>query len=143
MQYPKCCNCHSLSLFVFTTNGLLSYLYCPMSLWKKREKRDILALKMSTSKKATLHLTLPLFQQEMGLLLGSFADKYLAEMSEEEMIIYDRLINLPSNDWEIFYWTTGAKPTPDEFDNEVMDKLKEHAKNKDKEARITMPPLKS
>ena len=38
---------------------------------------------------------------------------------------------------------TGAKPTPDEFDNELMDKLKEHAKNKDKESRIVMPPLKS
>ena len=40
-------------------------------------------------------------------------------------------------------WATGAKPTPDEFDNELMDKLKEHAKNKDKESRIVMPPLKS
>lgn len=80
---------------------------------------------------------------ENGLLLGSFADKYLDEMSDEEMMVYDRLINLPSNDWEIYYWATGAKPTPDEFDNEIMDKLKEHAKNKDKESRITMPPLKS
>ena len=64
-------------------------------------------------------------------------------MSEEEMALYDRLINLPSNDWEIYYWATGANPTPDEFDNELMDKLKEHAKNKDKESRIVMPPLKS
>jgi len=80
---------------------------------------------------------------ENGLLLGSFADKYLDSMSEEEMALYDRLINLPSNDWEIYYWATGAKPTPDEFDNELMDKLKEHAKNKDKESRIVMPPLKS
>ena len=27
--------------------------------------------------------------------------------------------------------------------HELMDKLKEHAKNKDKESRIVMPPLKS
>ena len=46
----------------------------------------------------------------MGLLLGSFADKYLAEMSEEEMIIYDRLINLPSND------STNPYQTQDHFD---------------------------
>jgi len=80
---------------------------------------------------------------ENGLLLGSFCDKYLDSMTEEEMALYDRLINLPSNDWEIYYWAIGAKPTPDEFDNEVMDRLKEHAKNKDRESRITMPPLKS
>merc|ERR1712179_597205 len=38
---------------------------------------------------------------ENGLLLGSFANKYLAEMDEEKLTLYDRLINLPSNDWEI------------------------------------------
>jgi len=80
---------------------------------------------------------------ENGLLLGSFADKYLDNMTEEEMALYDRLINLPSNDWEIYYWATGTKPTPDEFDNDIMDKLKEHAQNKNKESRIVMPPLKS
>lgn len=80
---------------------------------------------------------------ENGLLLGSFASKYLDEMTEEEMALYDRLINLPSNDWEIYYWATGTKPTPDEFDNDIMDKLKEHAQNKNKESRIVMPPLKS
>ena len=35
-----------------------------------------------------------------------------------------RLINLPSNDWEIYYWATETKPTPEEFDNVVMDMLK-------------------
>ena len=80
---------------------------------------------------------------ENGLLLGSFANKYLNSMTEEELALYDRLINLPSNDWEIYYWATGAKPTPDEFDNPMMDKLKEHARNKNRESRISMPPLNS
>jgi len=80
---------------------------------------------------------------ENGLLLGSFCDKYLDSMTEHELALYDRLINLPSNDWEIYYWATGTKPTPDEFDNEIMDKLKEHAQNKDRESRVIMPPLKS
>ena len=35
-----------------------------------------------------------------------------------------RLINLPSNDWEIYYWATNTKPTPEEFDNVIMDMLK-------------------
>lgn len=53
----------------------------------------------------------------------------------------DRLINLPSNDWDIFHWATGAKPTPPEFDNEVMDLLKKHIKNEDRQARIMQPEL--
>lgn len=44
---------------------------------------------------------------ENGLILSSFAAKYLEEMSESELSLYDRLINLPSNDWEIYYWATG------------------------------------
>jgi len=78
---------------------------------------------------------------ENGLLLGSFASKYLATFDEEKLALYDRLINLPSNDWEIFYWATGVKPTPEEFDNDVMDLLKEHTKNKDRESRIRLPDL--
>jgi len=79
---------------------------------------------------------------ENGLILGTFADKYLDSMDGEEMMLYDRLINLPSNDWDIYYWITGTKPTPDDFDNAIMDKLKEHASNSEREVRITMPPLK-
>merc|ERR1712241_554165 len=79
---------------------------------------------------------------ENGLLLGSFANKYLQDFSEEQLVLYDRLINLPSNDWDIFYWATETKETPEEFQNHVMDMLKEHAKNKDREARIRLPDLK-
>lgn len=79
---------------------------------------------------------------ENGLLLGTFADKHLDSMSEQEMMLYDRLINLPTNDWDIYYWVTNTKPTPDEFDNVIMDKLKEHANNSEKESRISMPPLR-
>ncbi|CAK9825171.1 Succinate dehydrogenase assembly factor 2, mitochondrial [Anthophora retusa] len=34
-----------------------------------------------------------------------------------------------------------AKPTPPEFDNEVMDLLKKHIKNEDRQARIMQPDL--
>lgn len=80
---------------------------------------------------------------ENGLLLGSFANKFLDGFNEEQLVLYDRLINLPSNDWEIFYWATGARETPEEFDNPIMDLLKEHAKNKDRESRIRLPDLKT
>lgn len=78
---------------------------------------------------------------ENGLLLSTFASKYLAGMSDHHLQQYDRLINLPSNDWDIFYWATGVKPTPPEFETEVMGMLKDHVKNKDREARLVQPAL--
>ncbi|XP_076302834.1 succinate dehydrogenase assembly factor 2, mitochondrial [Lasioglossum baleicum] len=78
---------------------------------------------------------------ENGLLLSTFAKKYLYDFDDKQLQLYDRLINLPTNDWDIFYWATGAKPTPPEFDNEIMDLLKKHIKNEDREARIMQPDL--
>ncbi|XP_053669036.1 succinate dehydrogenase assembly factor 2, mitochondrial-like [Anopheles marshallii] len=78
---------------------------------------------------------------ENGLLLSTFAAKYLAEMNPTQTKLYDRLINLPSNDWDIFYWATGVKPTPKEYDNEVMNMLKDHVKNNNREQRFMQPDL--
>jgi len=80
---------------------------------------------------------------ENDLLLASFAARYLEIMTEEQVRLYDRLINLPSNDWDIYYWATGVKPTPAEFDNEIMQLLKEHVQNKNRESRIRQPDLYS
>ncbi|XP_066943716.1 succinate dehydrogenase assembly factor 2, mitochondrial-like isoform X1 [Macrobrachium rosenbergii] len=78
---------------------------------------------------------------ENGLLLSSFAHRFLSAMSEEQLSMYDRLINLPSNDWEIYYWATGVRETPQEFDNEVMNMLKEFVKNSERENRTVQPNL--
>ena len=78
---------------------------------------------------------------ENGLLLSTFAKKYLESFDERQLNEYDRLINFPSNDWDIFYWATEVKPIPPEFENEVMDLLKKHIKNENREARIAQPDL--
>ncbi|KAI9557709.1 hypothetical protein GHT06_017538 [Daphnia sinensis] len=78
---------------------------------------------------------------ENGLILSTFASRYLDGMSDDHLSLYDRLINLPSNDWDIYYWATGVRQTPEEFNNEVMDLLKEHVRNKDKESRFKQPDL--
>jgi len=78
---------------------------------------------------------------ENGLLLSTFANKYLNTFDDKQLKLYDRLINLPSNDWDIFHWATGVKPTPPEFDNQVMDLLKKHVQNEDRQARIRQPDL--
>ncbi|XP_055627329.1 succinate dehydrogenase assembly factor 2, mitochondrial [Toxorhynchites rutilus septentrionalis] len=79
---------------------------------------------------------------ENGLLLSTFADKYLESMDAKHTKLYDTLINMPTNDWDIFYWATNVKPTPPEYDNEVMNMLKDHVKNADRELRIRQPDLK-
>ncbi|XP_026747037.1 succinate dehydrogenase assembly factor 2-A, mitochondrial-like [Trichoplusia ni] len=69
---------------------------------------------------------------ENDLLLSTFAKKYLDSLTEEQTMMYDRLINTVSNDWDLFYWMVEKQPTPKEYDNEIMDMLKKHAKNEDR-----------
>uniref|UniRef100_A0AAG5DLS6 Succinate dehydrogenase assembly factor 2, mitochondrial n=1 Tax=Anopheles atroparvus TaxID=41427 RepID=A0AAG5DLS6_ANOAO len=78
---------------------------------------------------------------ENGLLLSTFAAKHLHGMDSAQTKLYDRLINLPSNDWDIYYWATGVKPTPKEYDNEIMSMLKDHVKNNNREQRFMQPDL--
>lgn len=77
-------------------------------------------------------------------LIGStFADKHLDGLNDNQLDQYDKLINEPSNDWEIYYWMTDKKPTPTEYDNPVMELLKIHAKNENMEERIRQPDLQA
>eukprot|EP00066_Takifugu_rubripes_P005725 XP_003969999.1 PREDICTED: succinate dehydrogenase assembly factor 2, mitochondrial [Takifugu rubripes] len=78
---------------------------------------------------------------ENCILLSLFAKRYLNTMSEKQLQQYDRLINEPSNDWDIYYWATEAQPTPDIYQGEVMDMLKEFTKNREQEQRLDAPSL--
>lgn len=78
---------------------------------------------------------------ENGLLLSTFAKKYLNDFNDKHLNQYDQLINIPSNDWDIYYWATGVKPVPPHYNNEVMELLQKFLKNEDREARIRQPDL--
>lgn len=78
---------------------------------------------------------------ENGLLLSTFAHKYLASLSPQLTHQYDELINGPSNDWDIYYWLTGKQPIPKEYDNEIMGMLRKHVKNESCEQRFSQPDL--
>lgn len=67
---------------------------------------------------------------ENGEILASFAGKYINILDSKELDLYDQLINLPTNDWDIYYWAIGAKPTPPEYDTSVMRKLRDHISSK-------------
>nr|XP_033783985.1 succinate dehydrogenase assembly factor 2, mitochondrial [Geotrypetes seraphini] len=78
---------------------------------------------------------------ENCILLSLFAKEYLNTMSVKQLSLYDRLINEPSNDWDIYNWATGTLPAPEIFDNEVLDMLKDFVKNKNMEKRLRQPDL--
>ncbi|CAI9594641.1 unnamed protein product, partial [Staurois parvus] len=78
---------------------------------------------------------------ENCILLSLFAKKYLGTMTDTQLSQYDRIINKPSNDWDIYYWITGAQEPPAEFNNEIMDLLQEYAKNREMEQRLRQPDL--
>uniref|UniRef100_A0A023FDN8 Putative succinate dehydrogenase assembly factor 2 mitochondrial n=1 Tax=Amblyomma cajennense TaxID=34607 RepID=A0A023FDN8_AMBCJ len=78
---------------------------------------------------------------ENDLILSTFAAKHLASFNIEQLQQYDRLINLPSNDWDIYYWATGVRETPPEFENEVMVLLRQHVRNEEREKRFKQPDL--
>uniref|UniRef100_A0A8C4NEU1 Succinate dehydrogenase assembly factor 2, mitochondrial n=1 Tax=Eptatretus burgeri TaxID=7764 RepID=A0A8C4NEU1_EPTBU len=78
---------------------------------------------------------------ENCLLLSIFAKEFLERLSPSQVDLYDRLINKPSNDWDLFHWITGAQSPPSEFDNEVMHLLQDFAKNSRMEQRLRQPDL--
>ncbi|XP_066256571.1 succinate dehydrogenase assembly factor 2-A, mitochondrial-like [Euwallacea similis] len=78
---------------------------------------------------------------ENDLLLSTFVAKHLNQFTVDQINTYDELINGPSNDWDIYYWASEVKEIPIEYNTDVMDLLKLHCKNLNKESRIRQPDL--
>ncbi|XP_017077804.1 succinate dehydrogenase assembly factor 2-B, mitochondrial [Drosophila eugracilis] len=96
---------------------------------------------LETRKQRLLYQSRKRGMLENDLLLSTFVAKYLRDFNAKQTAEYDQLINGVSNDWDIFYWATETKPTPPEFDTEIMQLLKEHVKNHEKVQRIRQPDL--
>ncbi len=60
--------------------------------------------------------------QETDLVLGRFAERYLAEFTDEQLDRFERL--LEAADADLFEWITGRTPVPEEHDNDVMTLLR-------------------
>jgi len=78
---------------------------------------------------------------ENDLLLSNFASTYLSKMNANDLDLYDKLINTPSNDWDIYYMAIGKIDTPEEYQHHIMDLLKQYVKNEQKQKRIRQPDL--
>jgi antitoxin CptB len=60
--------------------------------------------------------------REMDLIMGRFADAWLAKLSEEDLREYERLIEVP--DPELFAWITGVEDVPSSFDTALLAQLR-------------------
>jgi antitoxin CptB len=60
--------------------------------------------------------------REMDLLMGRFTDAEIAGMSEDDLTVFEALIEVPDRD--LFSWITGTAETPDNYDTGVFKRLK-------------------
>lgn len=76
---------------------------------------------------------------ETDLLLSTFIKENIDKLTNQELIDYDNLLN--ENDWDIYYWATGAREVPERIKNlSFWNSLFEHCKNKQRKI-LRMPEI--
>ena len=61
--------------------------------------------------------------REMDLVLGQFADAQIDQLSDDELNVYELLLEAP--DPEIFKWITGTAETPANYDTPVLRRIRD------------------
>jgi antitoxin CptB len=56
--------------------------------------------------------------REIDLIMGAFADRFVAGFGERELALYEELLELP--DLDVYDWVLLRVPVPPERDNEVV-----------------------
>ena len=68
--------------------------------------------------------------RENDQLFGPFADRYVDEMSETELDTFETL--MAQSDVDLFYWVTGQRPVPPEFQTDVLRLIQDFNFNRHK-----------
>lgn len=66
--------------------------------------------------------------QETDLLLGGFAERHLADLSNDQLARFAALLEESDND--LFNWITGKELPPPALDHDVMAMLKRFAERR-------------
>jgi len=61
---------------------------------------------------------------ENDIIVGSFADRYIEELSEEQLDHFEALI--AENDIDLLNWIIGRSPVPPERQTDVLELIIEH-----------------
>ncbi|MEO0981778.1 MAG: succinate dehydrogenase assembly factor 2 [Pseudomonadota bacterium] len=59
--------------------------------------------------------------REMDLLMGSFADAHIGELSDDDLDEFERLLGTP--DWDVYAWLVGAKAVPPNYQSALLDRM--------------------
>ena len=59
--------------------------------------------------------------REMDLLLGRFADAHVAELSDDDLSDFERLMEVPDRD--LFAWVLGNAETPENYRSGLLDRV--------------------
>lgn len=62
--------------------------------------------------------------REMDLLIGSFADKYIASFGPEDLRVFEEI--LINNDPDVYDWILGRQTPPPELKSRALDLLLSH-----------------
>lgn len=60
--------------------------------------------------------------REMDLIMGRFADAWIARLSDRELDDYERLIAVP--DPELYAWIAGQEAVPADYDSDLLRRLR-------------------
>ncbi|XP_075829607.1 succinate dehydrogenase assembly factor 2, mitochondrial isoform X1 [Microtus pennsylvanicus] len=90
------------------TDSQKDMIEIPLPPWQERTDESI-----ETKRARLLYESRKRGMLENCILLSLFAKEYLHNMTEKQLNLYDRLINEPSNDWDIYYWATGHRHNED------------------------------
>ena len=65
--------------------------------------------------------------REMDLILGRFADAFIAELSDAELDAFEHMSEQPDPD--LYNWISGEKPLPKEFDTPMFHRVRAYHAN--------------
>lgn len=60
--------------------------------------------------------------READLILGPFADHHVQDFTPDELDAFERLLEVPDQD--LYAWIIETAPTPPEFDDGIMRRIK-------------------
>ncbi|XP_029416491.1 succinate dehydrogenase assembly factor 2, mitochondrial isoform X4 [Nannospalax galili] len=112
------------------TDSQKDMIEIPLPPWQERTDESL-----ETKRARLLYESRKRGMLENCILLSLFAKEYLHTMTEKQLNLYDRLINEPSNDWDIYYWATvgavgGQKKELDPLELEKQNQPQKYLKMK-------------
>ncbi len=61
--------------------------------------------------------------KEADILIGGFADREVPTMDAADLDAFEALLEVP--DQELYAWITGNEPPPPDFDNPMLDRVRQ------------------